>query len=183
MWQRPGGRALRFRAVEVFEVERVAFSWHARFPLGLRVVDGFDGRDGVLEVRLLGLALQRQRGPEVTEGEALRYLAELPWVPPALERNSELEWHGDEVRTRVGGRELVAELERDEAGDVVGASSRMRARRVGDEWVRTPWGGRFSEYETLGGLRLPTRGEAYWDLPDGRFVYWRAEVTSAELLP
>jgi hypothetical protein len=34
----------------------------------------------------------------------------------------------------------------------------------------------------LGGVRMPTRVDVYWDLPEGRFVYWRAEITGAELL-
>jgi hypothetical protein len=57
----------------------------------------------------------------------------------------------------------------------------MRRRKVGKEWLPTPWGGRFRDYATLGGVRVPTTGEAYWELPEGRYVYWRARVTSVEL--
>jgi hypothetical protein len=39
-----------------------------------------------------------------------------------------------------------------------------------------------SDYKQLGGRRLPTRAEVYWDLPEGRLVYWEAAVTSAEAL-
>jgi hypothetical protein len=39
-----------------------------------------------------------------------------------------------------------------------------------------------SGYRTLGGMRMPTRGAVYWDLPERRFVYWRAEITSAQAL-
>jgi hypothetical protein len=31
-------------------------------------------------------------------------------------------------------------------------------------------------------MRIPTCAEAYWELDQERFVYWRARVTSAELL-
>jgi hypothetical protein len=60
MWLKPGSRAMRFTATEVFAVDRIAFSWQARFPLlgplAMRVVDGYaDGR-GELEVRLLGFS-------------------------------------------------------------------------------------------------------------------------------
>jgi hypothetical protein len=48
--------------------------------------------------------------------------------------------------------------------------------------VPTPWGGEFGAYETLGGIRMPTRAEVYWELSEGRFVYWRGEVTSAQAL-
>jgi hypothetical protein len=175
----------------VLEVERVAFEWRARFPiagpLALRVRDEYADGAGLLEVRLLGLPIQRQRGREVAEGEALRYLAELPWVPPAVERNLELEWHRldgrrTEVATRVGEQRLTVELERDADGDVVRASSQMRRRRVGDRWVLTPWSGTFADQRVFGDLRIPTRAEVAWEPPEGRFVYWRGTVTSAELL-
>lgn len=190
MWLRPGGRALRFTAVESFAVERVAFAWDARFPilgpLALRVVDDYADGDGSLEVRLLGLPLQHQRGPETVAGEALRYLAELPWVPHALFHNPELEWRElderrAEVATRIAGQRLTVELELNGEAEIVGAVSTMRRRKVGNAWVATPWGGRFGDYRPFGGVRIPTWGEAYWELPE-RYVYWRGSVTAVDLL-
>jgi hypothetical protein len=191
MWLKPGARGMRFTATQFFAVERVAFSWQARFPLlgslALSVVDEYADGDGRLEVRLFGLPLQRQRGPETVAGEALRYLAELPFVPPAIEHNRELEWReldqrSAEVAARVRDERLVVKVEVDADGDIVQTSSQMRRRKVDGEWVTTPWGGRFGNYKTLGGMRVPTSGEAYWELPDGRYVYWRGNVISAEPL-
>ena len=191
MWQKPGARAMGFTATQFFAVDRIGFSWQARFPvlgpLGLRVVDDYADGDGVLEVRLLGLPLQRQRGPETTAGEALRYLAELPFVPHAIAHNRELEWRElderkAEVAAQVGGERLSVEFEFNTDGDIVRSSSQLRRRKVGSDWLPTAWGGRFSDYELLGDTRLPTSDEAYWDLPEGRFVYWRGTVLSAQLL-
>jgi hypothetical protein len=33
MWKRPGARPMAFEATEEFSVDRVAFTWHARFPI------------------------------------------------------------------------------------------------------------------------------------------------------
>jgi hypothetical protein len=41
--------------------------------------------------------------------------------------------------------------------------------------------GRFAAYEMLGGVRLRTQAEVAWELPEGRYVYWRAAVLAAEL--
>lgn len=189
MRQKPGGRALRFTAVQRIAVDRVAFSWRARFPilgpLALRVLDGYGDARGMLELRVLGLPLKRQTGPEVTGGEALRYLAELPWAPHAIAHNRELEWREldrrrVEVATRVGGERLAVEVELDDSGDIVRCSSRMRLLEVDGAWVRTPWAGEFASYEWLGGTRIPTRAEVSWELESGRFVYWRGRITSAE---
>ena len=191
MWLKPNGRAMRFEAAQSFALDRVAFWWRARFPvlgpLKLQVVDDYADADGKLEVRLLGLPVQRRRGPETVQGEALRYLAELPFAPPAMILNDALEWRGidertAEVATIVSGERLAIRLEANDDGDFVHSSSTMRLFKVGREWVPTPWGGEFGQYETIGGMRLPTRGEAYWELPERRYVYWRGTLTSAELL-
>jgi hypothetical protein len=191
MWQKPGGRAMRFSAVQRFAVDRVAFSWRARFPLvgpiAIRVVDEYADGEGKLEVRALGLPLKRQMGAEIVTGEALRYLAELPWVPHAMAENRELEWRQlderhVEVAAHVGEERLAVEMEFDPAGDIVRSSSRMRPLEVEKRWVPTPWAGEFRDYKLLGGIRIPTATEVYWELDSGRFVYWRGSVTSAELL-
>jgi hypothetical protein len=191
MWLKPGRRATRFEATQSFDPERVGFCWRARFrllgPLNLQVVDDYADGDGKLEVRLFRLPLQRQRGTETVKGEALRYLAELPFAPSAMLLNDQLEWRSldersTEVATTVAGERLSVRLEANEAGDIVHSSSEMRCFKVGREWVPRPWGGVFDDYETLGGMRIPTTGEAYWELPEGRYVYWRGTVESAELL-
>jgi hypothetical protein len=48
-------------------------------------------------------------------------------------------------------------------------------------FVPTPWGGDFGEYTPFGGVRVPASGKAWWDLPEGRFVYWRGCTTGLEL--
>ncbi len=86
---------MRFEAGQEAATEEVESSWRARFPVAplvtLPVDDSFRAGDGALEVRLFGVLLKRIRGREVAKGEAMRYLAELPWVPHALVGNRELE--------------------------------------------------------------------------------------------
>jgi hypothetical protein len=65
----------------------------------------------------------------------------------------------------------------DEAGDPAGARG-VRPFPDGKTFVPRPWGGDFGEYASFGGTRVPTSGEAWWELPEGRFVYWRGRVTS-----
>jgi hypothetical protein len=138
MWLKPGGRGLRFDAVEDFAVREVAFAWRARFkPAGfLRVVDRFADGDGLLEARLLGLIpVMRQSGPELAVGEALRYLAELVWAPHAMVANEHLEWRELderhlEVATRIGSTRAAVRLELDGDGDVVGGSRTARVPRA-----------------------------------------------------
>jgi hypothetical protein len=60
----------------------------------------------------------------------------------------------------------------------------MRPRRVpGGTFSPTAWGGDFSDHADFDGLRLPAAAETWWDLPEGRFVYWRGRVTGMTALP
>jgi hypothetical protein len=188
MWTSPGAKPRRFRADQRFAVDSVAFSWQARFrilgPLALKVVDEYAAGEGSLRVRLLGRTLQHEHDRTVALGEAYRYLAELPWVPYAMAANAELEWRAldvssVEVATRVLDERVALHIEFDQRGDVTQIAARSRPRLVEGRVEAAPWGGAFGEYEVLGGMRMPTQGEVWWDLPAGRFVYWRGRVTDA----
>lgn len=191
MWLKPGGRGMAFSATQSIAIDRIAFSWEARFriagPLVLSVIDDYEAEEGQLAVLLCGIPLQRERGAATVEGEALRYLAELAFAPPAVLRNSQLEWREldgprVEVATSVGGQRLAVAIEFDSDGNIASTSSQMRKLKVKGEWQRTPWGGRFRDYRQVGPLLLPAQAEAYWDLDSGRYVYWRANILSAELI-
>jgi Family of unknown function (DUF6544) len=191
MWGKPGGHAMHFRAIERFAVEHTAFCWEARFQIApvvaIRVRDGYEDHRGTLTVKGLGLPIQRQAGSDTAIGEAYRYLAELPWVPFAIGANPELEWTQRDARTvevscHVRGERLAVTFDFDASGDVFRCRAAARPRAVGDGSIPTPWGGELSDYRTLGGVRLPTRAEVYWNLPEGRFVYWRGVITGVRLL-
>jgi hypothetical protein len=181
------GRWMRFEARQEASAERVEFSWRARFPVAplvaLRVDDWFRAGDGALEVRLFGVPLKRIRGGEVSKGEAMRYLAELPWVPHALVGNRELEWRQldeatAEVATRLATGRAAMRLHFNDAGDIVAASASDRPRAVGNAVTPTPFAGEFSDYEVLEGVRIPTTAEVRWELEDGPFTYFRGRITS-----
>ena len=190
MRQSPKGRWLRFRAEEELAVGAVAFTWHARFSmgplLGLQVVDRYAHGEGTLDGRLWGhIPVMKSAGPYTAEGQALRYLAELFWVPHALRANEELEWdavdeHTVDVSTRVGPKRVTVRLGFDEDGDIASAHAASRPRLVGKQAILTPWTGEVSDYAELGGVRIPTRAEVRWELPEGPFTYWRGTVTSLE---
>ena len=193
MWRQPRVRPLRFTAVEELAVAEIGFTWRGRFPLlpllSLRIDDRYESGEGRLEGRLAGFVpVLKATGDDIDEGEATRYLSELPWVPHALEANRQLEWRevgplAVEVAARIGTRRIAVRLEFDADGDIVGTFADARPRREGKTSVPTPWGGRFSDYRELGGIRVPTRAEVRWELPGGPFTYWRGTITSLELVP
>lgn len=187
MTLKPGTRPRSFSAIEEFATGRVAFSWRARFPLAgplaLRVTDSFDSGRGLLEVRVLGLPLQRQRGADLALGEAFRYLAEIAWVPHAILANPQIEWRalGDrdvEAATAVGRQLPAVQFHFNESGEIARTVAERPRAEAGN--APTPWIGEFSDYQHVGGTLVPARGEVRWELPGGPFTYWRGRITSLE---
>jgi len=119
-----------FTAEQEMSVERVEFSWRARFPIlpliTLHVHDWYRAAEGGLEVRVLGLPLGRMRGGDISKGEAMRYLAELPWVPQAMGANHELEWRQISDRTV----EVATRLNAERVGVLLHFDAKRRHRRL-----------------------------------------------------
>ena len=190
MRTKPGGRWMRFRATEDFQVRSVAFSWRARFigPLSaLTAVDEYAAGTGRLRVRLLGVVpIATASGPATARAQAQRYLSELFWAPHAMAGNPELRWrevgdHAVEVSTTVAGSPVAVRIDFDDLGDISTVSTPARARLVANTAVDTAWAGRVSDFATIGGIRVPTRAEVGWQLPGSPFVYWQGHVTDIEL--
>ena len=65
---------------------------------------------------------------------------------------------------------LAVKVEFDDTGDIVRARSPAR------------WTGVFCDFRERGGMRMPTRAEASWEVDGARFVYWSGQLTSAAAL-
>jgi hypothetical protein len=187
---KPGAKPRAFTATEEFAVDRVAFAWRARFPMlgpvSIRVIDSYDGTDGRLEARLLGIPLQHKSGPELAQGEAFRYLAEIAWVPQPILANRQLSWrevdeHTVEVSTSVHNEQIAVRLVFNDAGEIARTIADRPRLEAGN--TITTWIGEYDDYQQLDRVLLPTRGEVRWELPDGPFVYWRGTITSLDPQP
>jgi hypothetical protein len=155
--------------------------------ISLHVIDRYAAGEGTGEVRLLGLVrIAGEAGPHITEGSALRYLAELPWIPHAMLANRSLGWREldaqtVEVATRVGSTSVSLRLYFDAEGNAVNTWTDARPHTEGDdEYVPRPWGEVYSNYERIGGISIPTRAEVSWELPGGLLTWFRCAVTSFE---
>ncbi len=192
MRMKPGGRWLRFAATEFFAIDRVQFRWEARFALApfvwLNVTDGFEAGKGSLHGRLWGrIPVMKTEGRDVTRAEAMRYLAELFWVPQALLGNPELHWYEESsssvrVTTAAAGEHYGVTIDFDSDGDITAVHAAARPRQAGKSSVDTGWHGEVDGYTSFGNIRMPSRARVSWDLPEGLFTYWEGEVTSAEVI-
>ena len=183
---------LPFEAEQWFEGDGIDFRWLARVRMApflrARVVDSFERGFGGLTAHVLGIIpVARASGPATDKGEALRGLAELPWRPHAFREGPSLTWReveGHKLCATFDDRRTQAEVEFqvDEEGRVLGVNAPSRPRMVGKSVVDTAWSGAFSDYRLFDQLRVTTRGEVAWHLPEGPFTYWRGRVTDFRVL-
>jgi hypothetical protein len=177
-----------FRSTQLNLMQRVGFDWDGSIAMmpGLPVFvhDAYVGGEGILEAELLGLfRLARVRGtPEAAEGELMRFLAEGPWYPTRLLPSQGIEWTPiNEKSARAtlvdGATKCSLEFHFGEDGCVEKVRADARYRTVGDKLEAAPWEGRFWNYQSRSGMRVPLEGEVSWMLPNGAWPYWRGRLT------
>ncbi len=179
-------------ATQRFGTQRPDFVWHANGTMigfiPVEIVDAYAGGQGLLEARIAGsITVARASGTAIDRGEAMRFLAELPFNPDAILNAPSLVWtqldesHVEVAMQVAAGRAAIV-LSFDAQGDIIGIEA-DRPRMVGDVAVDTKWIGRFADYGPVGRYRLPRTGEVAWVLPEGEFVYWRGGMTDLAPLP
>ena len=185
----PGRKWMPFKATQIFEPGGIAFRWNARFTAGpawMNVIDTFWGGKGSTAIRLFGvLPVGGASGEEIDRGAAMRGLAEIAWHPAAID-DGRIVWQiaGDMVlRGRFDDGKTIATVyfNVDADGKILGGSAPDRPYTAGKTVVPRAWSGRYFDYGSFGNLRMPSKAEATWHLPEGDFVYFRCEVTSATL--
>ena len=168
--------------------KRPGFDWDARVVMlpgvEVRVHDAYVQGEGILHVALLAMfPLVSQRGtPPLAEGELMRYLAEAAWYPTALLPSQGVRWEPMDphaARATVTDRKVSASLVFRFGADglIETVLAEKRARMVAGRTISTPWLGRWSDWQRLNGVRVPTRGEVSWLLPAGPLPYWRGGLT------
>lgn len=165
------------------------FLWNARISmlpgLPVRVVDSYCAGQGYLRAAILGLfkVADLSGDGELARGELMRYFAEMPWYPTALLPSQGVRWAAlDEQSANAsltdGSLTLTLLFRFNDAGLIESFRAESRGGMVGKEMVMAPWEGRFANYQTYGGMSVPTLGEVAWIRPDGRKPYFRGTITA-----
>lgn len=130
-----------------------------------------------MEARLVGVVpLMDVGGEELTRAETVTVLNDLLLFAPGAVPGMPLEWEElDQRRVRVSlenaGHRVSAELEFDDAGDLVGFVSRDRSRSEGGTLRVVPWSTPVLAFGEVNGVRLPVEAEARWLDPGGAWTY------------
>jgi hypothetical protein len=186
---RPGMPWMPVRAEQYFSVDPPGFVWRADatmmhvLPVAAR--DRYaDGRGQMLIKAASVINVVDAADDKIDLGAMLRYLGETIWFPSAA-LEPYISWDAIDATharatMRYAGRTVAAVLTFDGRGRV----ARFDARRYlggGPAATLTPWFAVCSEWRRFDGVEIPTRGEVGWELPGGRFTYFRWEITDAQL--
>jgi hypothetical protein len=182
-------RWLRFSAVEVVKPLEVAFLWDAHvrvMPLvNIRVQDCYAAGQGAGTVSICSVVITKDRGSrELNIGSLLRFLAEAAWYPSALIPSEKLRWQKlDSSRALAeltdGQLTVALEFRFDASGDLAAIYTDARPRKTRAGYEMSPWEGRFANYATRDGLRVPLRAEVGWYTAGAWSPVWRGEIVSA----
>ena len=186
MWSAPAGNPIDFTAKQIISTNETEFAWRAKayFARSVLVVDYFVKSTGGLQVKLLGAVplANMVGGDSIAKGEALRFLAELPLNPDAIRFNNALEWteiDSTSFKVAVGqgpARGVITfQLGEDGLIKTASAASRPYGTKAGSI-TEYPWHGRFWDYQTLQGRKVPMQAEVAWGLEAGDFIYWRGKM-------
>lgn len=183
----PEARWIPFTAEQTIDARRSNFRWSARLSSSrltpVTVTDAYEDGHGYLTVKAAGLIpLKKITGADIDQGELQRYLASIVFCPPALLNHPSLEWSAAgpsvlRVRDRNDNTGATVDLEISPDGRPAACRAR-RPRLVGKQSVLTPWWGTYLEFGEWEGMRVASRLEVSWELPEGPFTYFRSRVTS-----
>lgn len=185
----PQGKWLPFTSEQTIHATHSASHWEARIGGGrlrfVTVTDAYEAGHGLLLVRLGGIIpTTKLTGPDLDRGELQRYLASIIFCPPMLLHHATLDLTAAGPSTlRISdkqdpGRATVdIDLAEDGRPTICRAD---RPRLVGKQAVSTPWFGMASEFREWEEMRVATRLEVAWQLPDALFPYYRSELASIE---
>jgi hypothetical protein len=184
-------RWMPFTSEQYVVTNRPGFVWNARMAVlpGVAVLvhDAYVGGVGTLHPSLMGLfALTHQTGTgDIARGELMRYMMEAAWYPTAMLPSQGTQWQAVNAvsadATMVDGDiRLTMRFTFGADGLIESARADARGALMDGKVVMLPWGGRMSNYQERGGMRVPLTAEAAWLPPGSRKPYWRGTIGSID---
>lgn len=176
-----------FSATQHVTTDPPGFVWEATIEMAplvsARVVDSFVEGEGSLTATVFSVltVADAESGPELNEGELLRYLGETPWYPTALRPGGGVSWEPVDDRsaraTLTAGDTTASLVFHFGEDDLVKRVTGDRPAQQDDgSYDRTAWSGHWWAYERRDGVLVPTEGRAEWNEPSGAFAYWRGRL-------
>lgn len=171
---------MTIKGEEYFTAEKPGFFWKASVPL-MSAKDLYIEGEGNLVIKLLSLfKVVDEKGPEVNQGELLRWLGEAPLFPTVLLPSENLHWEAiddNSAKVILSNNELTVEgvFCFNEKGEVAS----FKAKRFMDKTLED-WTGYYNDFREVNGMKIPFYLEVVWTLETGDYSYAKFSINEIE---
>lgn len=167
-------------AEQYFNVDSIEFYWQGKVNI-ITAADKFIGGKGNMKVKLFGLIkVAEEEGPEIDQGEILRFLAEGVWFPSVF-LNDYISWEAlddHSARATITYKDLSASaIFHFNAKNEI---EKITAKRYMGKSGLKDWEIRILEYKEFHGVRIPGKSEVLWKLSDGDFCWYKPVIFDIE---
>lgn len=171
------------RAEQYFNVDEMEFYWQGKVDI-VTATDRFLDGKGDLTVKLFGfIRVAYAEGPEVDQGEILRFLAEGVWFPSVFV-NDYIRWEALDDRSAkatitLNNLSSSANFYFNEKNQI----ERITAKRYMEKDGRfelADWEIIIKEYKAFNGVLIPSKSEVIWKLDSGDFCWYKPEIYAIE---
>jgi hypothetical protein len=133
------------------------------------------------------LTVANLRGSEANVSCLVRYLNELVWFPSAF-LDPAITWESVNdaaaiATIAVHGITASATLHFNSVGEMILFESRDRFANIDGKMEKAPWRTPMRNYKEFDGYKIPTEGEAIYDLKSGEFEYGRLLIEELQVNP
>ena len=174
----------------------LGYVWDSRWqsPGGhIDVRDAYlDGQTHIWAIRADGRVMMDEREPAIDQTYMVRFFAEATQSPTMLMPSRWLRWEPvSDSRARAvlqhGSARASMECHFEPGGALTRCESDDRLLRysgeVPERWIGARWIMTRTDYQDMGGLRLPTRMAVHWRLGESEFEQVRARIESVAFTP
>lgn len=187
--------------VMALSTQGLGYVWDSRWqsPAGhIDVRDAYiDGQTHIWAIRADGRVMMDERDPSIDRTYMVRFFAEATQSPTMLMPSNHLRWEpiSDSAARAVlrhGATEARMECHFEPSGALTRCESDDRLLRYSGDvaerwvparWVPARWVMTRTDYQPLGGMRLPTRMTVRWRLAEGDFEQVRARIDAVQFSP
>jgi len=126
------------------------------------------------------------RGEKMNQGETVTVFNDLCLMAPSALIDADVRWQTiDSLTVKAvytnGENAITATLYFNEAGELVNFISTDRfLSSDGKTYLNYPWSTPAMRYKDFNGMKLPSYGEAIWQMPEGDYIYGKFNLKSVE---
>lgn len=189
----PDARWMPFRAEQYnfFGRERARLFYMTGTMTGIPFhgLHDYLGSSAAMRIKIGGLVtVSEAAGPEMTRAETVTLFNDMCVIAPATLIDPAIKWQPvDDRAVRAtftnAGYTIGAELQFNDAGELVNFWSDDRLATVDGEMKPMRWSTPLRDYRTFGSVRLAARGEGRWLAPEGEYTYIDLEIDEVRYNP